>query len=174
MRAAAGPPGGLIVTPGGQSIYIVKKGDAGFWGIAQSVYGNGKHWTVIAKANPKLNSTMLRPGTQLVIPPKPIRGSTPAAAPGPSVVPGPGEKIYVVKEGDAGFWGVSKAAYGNGMYWPLIAKANPSASSISLRPGQKLIVPELTEEARRSVGGATTRTGPPPRVEDVGLRPIFD
>jgi nucleoid-associated protein YgaU len=157
--------------------YVVQRGDAGFWGIAQKVYGSGKHWPAIAKANPKANSSSLRPGDKLVIPPRsdlsPAK-ATPAAAP---LVAGPGQEIYVVKETDtAGFWGIAKSLYGSGKYWPEIAKANPTVQSGALRAGQKLLVPTLTDAARDRYARPTTRTiGPTePRIIEDDPRPIFD
>ena len=173
--------GELLVSPGGERHYVVKKGDAGFWGIAQTLYGNGKYWTLIAKANPDVNSSGLKPGDKLLIPAKPAAVSTPVAS-APAILPGPGRRIYVVRKSDtAGFWGIAAKAYGSGMYWRAIADANPSAKSASLRVGQRLILPELTDEMRRRVSGvATTRsTGAPtpapgPKdVEDIGPRPRF-
>ena len=79
--------------------YIVKKGDAGFWGIAQEVYGNGKYWSVLAKANPQFSSTSLKPGDRLVVPEKPAATSGPVAG-GPVILPGPGQKVYVVQGTD--------------------------------------------------------------------------
>ncbi|MGB2824592.1 MAG: LysM peptidoglycan-binding domain-containing protein, partial [Phycisphaerae bacterium] len=169
--------GGLIVTPDGGKQYVVKKGDAGFWGIAQVVYGNGKHWTLIAKANPSFNSTGLKAGDRLIIPPRPTAVTTPVA-PVPTIIPGPGEKVYVVQKSDsAGFWGIAKKVYGDGLYWQVIAKANPSADSSSLKEGQKLIIPGLTDDMRRAMSRpAVTRPRPgrlPPDVEDIGRQPTF-
>ena len=183
IEAPAGPAspasGGLITTAGGTKTYVVRKNDAGFWGIAQTVYGNGKYWTLIAKANPGVNSNTLQPGDRLNILPKPTSASTPETPAAPPVVAGPGETVYTVEKADsAGFWGIAKKLYGNGLYWPAIAKANPSANSGSLHAGQKLRIPKLTDEMRREMGRtATTRsTTPAPRrdgVEDIGPRPSF-
>jgi len=176
--AAAGEgAGGLIVTADGRKQYVVKKGDAGFWGIAQVVYGNGKHWALIAKANPSFNSTSLEPGDRLTIPPKRPTGTKPAA-PVPTVVPGAGERIYVVQKSDSsGFWGIAKKVYGDARHWQVIAKANPSASSSSLKAGQKLLIPALTEDVRRGTPRPSATRPRPERVahdiEDIGPRPTF-
>ena len=124
--------------------YKVKAGDAGFWGIAKSQYGDGKYWPLIQEANPDANPSRLQVGQVLVIPPLPSR--TPSAVV-PTVATG-GGKIYTVKAGDAGFWGIAKSQYGDGKYWPLIEKANPKVDPSRLRVGQKLIIPKLTERAR--------------------------
>ncbi|HUS91953.1 MAG TPA: LysM peptidoglycan-binding domain-containing protein [Phycisphaerae bacterium] len=171
--------GGVVVSPTGQRSYLVRKGDAGFWGIAQEVYGNGKYWSVLAKANPQFNSASLKPGDRLVVPEKPAATSGPVAG-GPVILPGPGQKVYVVQKTDTtGFSGIARKAYGDSAYWPLIAEANASVRSESLQVGQKLILPELTDEAkRRLAGSATMRTAPRPRprpkdVEDIGPRPVY-
>lgn len=52
----------------GQSVYTVSKGDNGLWGVAQKKLGNGKYWPAIAKANPNINPSRLKPGQKLVIP----------------------------------------------------------------------------------------------------------
>lgn len=191
-RPTEGRPTEMLAGPTGQRVYVVKSGDAGFWGIAQTVYGDGRHWTLIAKANPQVTSGGLRPGMKLVIPPLTTSSAGAASRPGPTtatIAPALGQKVYVVKAGDAGFWGVAQAEYGDGRFAPWIAKANPQVSSSALKPGQQLIIPELTEEMRRSVTGtapvtATTRPAgaggepkpkprPRPRPEGDG-RPVFD
>ena len=59
----------------------------------------------------------------------------------------PGEKWYIVKKGDNGFWDVAEKCYGSGKgyHWPLIQNANPKADrSDLLMPGQKLRIPPLS------------------------------
>ena len=51
----------------GSSTYTVVAGDT-WTSIANAFYGSTQHWRVIADANP---ATELKPGTELVIPPKP-------------------------------------------------------------------------------------------------------
>jgi nucleoid-associated protein YgaU len=178
-RAAAGPAGGLVIGPTGQRHYIVKKGDAGFWGIAQAVYGDGKHWALIAKANPNVNSIALKPGDRLAIPPQPSAATVRPAEPVPTVDPATGDRLYVVAKSDtAGFWGIARKAYGSGVYWPVIAKANANVNSSSLKVGQKLVLPKLTEEMRLAAQRPTTPTRRTPRVtpddvEDIGRQPVF-
>jgi hypothetical protein len=42
--------------------YVVKKGDTGFWLVAERAYGpgKGKYWPLIAKANPNVDTNRLR------------------------------------------------------------------------------------------------------------------
>jgi len=62
------------------------------------------------------------------------------------------QRIYVVQEGDRGFWGIAKKQYGDGKYWPLIAQANPNADSNALRVGQRLIIPPKPDLGPRPLG----------------------
>jgi nucleoid-associated protein YgaU len=182
--------GGVEITPSGQQMYVVQKGDSGFWAIAQKKYGDGKYYYLIAKANPNVNSNSLKPGDKLVLPDKsavtaPGTGdgtttpSTPAATP---LIPGPGQKVYTItKEDTTGLWGIAKKEYGNGIHWKIIAQANPKVDASGLKVGQQLILPALTEEAKKAAADvtaprpkapgapATKRTG----VEDVGPTPRF-
>ncbi|MCK4602235.1 MAG: LysM peptidoglycan-binding domain-containing protein, partial [Phycisphaerae bacterium] len=129
--------------PVGWTTYVVKEGDAGFWGISLKVYRHGKHWPIIANANPDADPRRLRAGQILKIPPLPQRTAIrPAAEQYGQLTPTIGGKnIYVVKEGDAGFWGISQRLFGDGKYWKLIEDENPGLDSTSLKPGQKLIIP---------------------------------
>jgi nucleoid-associated protein YgaU len=213
---AGAPAGGAAVA--GKGEYIVKKGDAGFWGIAQTVYGNGKYWALIAKANPKVSSSGLKIGDKLIIPPKPESATTKPAAAGTAAkgatvpvgretpipvgkeapgtvtpVAGPGQKVYVVDKSDnTGYWGIAKKVYGDGKHWEVIAKANPKVDATALHAGQELIIPAVSEEARRATpatrpapappiapttgGSHSPRSAPkagPKDVEDLGARPSF-
>jgi len=133
----------------GQDIYVVRKGDAGFWGIAEKVYPHGKYWTRIADANPKADSRNLRPGQKLIIPRLKLPTTTPAA-PAPTAALRPGETWYVVQADDtAGFWGIAKKVYGGqGKYFTLIVKRNPNVDPQKLHKGQKLIIPALGDALR--------------------------
>ncbi len=131
--------------------YTVKEGDAGFWAVSENVYGNGKHWPLIAEANPDADSSSLRAGQTLTIPPLPERTTPERRTPRTFG----GEETYTVQEGDAGFWGIAAKVYGNGKYWPLLAEANPDLDSSKLRAGQVLVVPERTEETPSVAGGRT-------------------
>ena len=66
-------PGGSL-TVGGVDYYVVTKEDSsGLWGIAEKIYGNGKYYTLLQKANPNVNSNALRAGQRLVKPAKPTK-----------------------------------------------------------------------------------------------------
>lgn len=176
----------------GSTTYKVQDGDLGFWGIAEKVYGSGKYFHLIEKANPGVDPTVLRPGQVLVIPPKPTPDIATAGTGGPTTAGGTetvgDQRLYTVQAGDNGFWGIAKKIYGRGHLWPAIKQANPDVDPLRLQPGQKLVVPSV-EEAERiagvdtgassgggdSVGGSTGSTGSTggSSVES-GDRPIFD
>ena len=66
---------GRTIVQGGRKYYIVQAGDAGYWGIAQKVYGEGRYNYLIDRANPGVDSNSLQPGKKLYIPPKPATTS---------------------------------------------------------------------------------------------------
>jgi len=74
-------------------------------------------------------------------------------------------RIYVVQQGDNGFWDIAEKQYGDGKYYELIAQANPDADTNSLRPGQRLILPPLPETASPSARRDELPTGAPPGSE---------
>ena len=182
-RAGPADAGRLIEDADGQRIYIVKKGDAGFWGIAKALYGHGKYWPAIAKANPRADSGGLKPGDRLIIPPKP-QPTRPTGSTPPTVRRGaipPGMSVYVVKAGDQGWWGVAKNVYGSGALWPAIEKANPGVDPTRLQANQEILYPPKEEAARliRATGPSRTATRtrptrPRPEEPERDLRPVFD
>lgn len=165
---------------GPQRTYTVQPGDAGFWGISKKVYGQGKYFYLLRQANPGVNSTTLRPGRALIIPPKPTPTAKagllrPRRQPTGAAVPrtaGTGGKTYVVQPGDAGFWGIAEKVYGQGKYFYLLKQANPGAKSTSLRAGQTLIVPPLGAEPRTAARKTAPKPGPTANAGDD--RPYFD
>ena len=76
------------------------------------------------------------------------------------------EKLYTVQEGDAGFWGIAQKVYGHGKYHTLIAKANPNADPLRLRPGQKLVIPGASSIREVAPAGDA---GPPPNPGEVSI-----
>ena len=156
-RTAAGDQthGTVVSRAGGEKIYVVKKGDNGFWSVAAKpeVYGDGRYWHLIQKANPDAKTGALRPGQQLIIPPLDTAVRAPGRAPGavsraPTLTE-PG--TYIVREGDNGLAAIAKKVYRDSTFWPAIQKANPDAESTRLRVGQELIIPSFSE-AKRLVG----------------------
>jgi len=170
------------VTTFGEKIYVVRDGDSGMWGVSESQYGHGKYYTAIADRNPTVDSARLKIGQKLIIPSlekakdfltggsgatisgTPSIGGTSGAAPLPTV--GLGEKIYVVRDGDSGMWGVSKSQYGDGKYFPAISNRNPGVNPSRLKIGQKLVIPSL-EQAKIFIGGSSIGS-PSPRPGPAG------
>jgi len=121
-------------------IYVVQPGDGGFWTVAEKMYGSGKYMNLIRDANPKADPYKLRAGQKLVVPPLPKTQMIDSRSP-----VGTGEQdVYVVQEGDRGFWGIAQKVYGHGKYWTRIKQANPDLDSDALQVGKKLVVPRLT------------------------------
>ncbi len=171
--------------------YTVAEGDAGYWAIAEKMYGPGKgsQWVHIAKANPQVASTALRPGMKLKVPPLPTastvvppRPETGTVTPGVGATSvgegtaGPnGSTVYVVKEGDNGLWAIAQKLYGDGSLFPVIQKANPSVKSSALRVGQRLVIPPKPTGGATAGTAATTGAARPaagPRTP--GRRPVAD
>jgi nucleoid-associated protein YgaU len=160
--------------------YVVQPGDKGFWGIAEKVYGpgKGKHWTLIAKANPQVESTRLKEGMRLTIPPLP--GEPTVAAPRVTPLTTAGEKVYVVQPDD-GWWAISRKAYGDGKYWRELSQANPQVQGM-LKAGQKVRIPPLEEIHPLSPSAAPAPAAPvapatpaaPAERPPGDDRPIFD
>ncbi len=67
-QSVESPPDRTVHTPVAGGTYVVVKGDT-FWSIAQRVYGDGKLWTRIEKANPDIDRNSLKPGQVIMIPP---------------------------------------------------------------------------------------------------------
>ncbi len=137
--------------------YIVQAGDKGFWTVSKKMYGNGKHWAVIGRANPTVDPNKLRPGLKLKIPalsqPRRRAASRSSGHGGAGQIVQEGDKrYYYVQKGDAGFWKISEIAYGHGKYWARIDKANPGVDSDNLRVGQKILIPP------EAVGGTSHRS----------------
>jgi nucleoid-associated protein YgaU len=94
----------------------------------------------------------------------------------------PGERSYVVKSGDT-LISIARAQYNNPRAYLQIMKANPGVEPESMKPGTKLVLPELSAvQAPRRVNGASngtsTGTGTGGALEAVtaganaGLRPV--
>jgi nucleoid-associated protein YgaU len=129
--------------------YTVKLGDS-FWSIANKVYGDGKHVSLIAAANPQASSDRLRPGQTLTIPPLPAGSQAPAIDKTKTAAGdlAKGDNVYVVQKGD-GFWAIAEKVYGHGKYWPAIRQANPGVREDRLQPGQKLVIPALSSTTKQ-------------------------
>jgi len=182
---STGAPGaapGTISTAGsdGKKTYVIAKGDS-FWKIAarSDIYGKGIHWKHIAAANPNVDPGKMREGSKLIIPPLPATATTVGGSSSsvgvsvPAPVARTGETVYVVQRGDAGMWGIAKANYGDGKYFPAIADRNPGVNPSRLREGQKIVLPSLEKAKAFISGSGGGRTSPVPRIPGtIGPRPI--
>ncbi len=156
-------PGSVSSSAGGE--YVVQEGDL-LWSISERLLGHGKHWELIAKANPSINPNALSPGTRLKIPALPGEAPRPAAGtpgtPEGTIARSPsGQRVYVVKEGDAGFWGIAAKpeVYGDGRLWERIKNANPDIDPTSLKIGTQLVIPPPPgADAATGATSGSTRT----------------
>jgi hypothetical protein len=57
------------LAPGEQYVYTCKEGDDSFADVADKVYGDAKHASLIEKANLAVEADELKPGAKLVVPP---------------------------------------------------------------------------------------------------------
>ena len=131
--------------------YTVQDHDT-LWSIAAKAYKDGSKYPLIVKANPDCDKGPLRPGRKLTIPALPgagqatVAGLTTTAPSVPSPSAGAAEAdVYVVQEGDWGFWVIAQKRYGDGNKFYLIQNANPNVDSKRLRVGMKLHVPRLSD-----------------------------
>lgn len=135
----------------GQKVYVVSGNDtSGLWGISRKVYGQnmGHLYPLIQAANPKVDSTKLKPGMKLIIPPaQSVKLTIPVTnKPGKGVQPGQivtidSKRYYIVRAGDAGFGYIAQKVYGSTRYAYLISEANPNAHTATLMPRDKLLLP---------------------------------
>lgn len=176
--STAGAPGPVVTPPpvAGSSpkMYTVQQSDT-YQTIALREYGDVSLASLIERANP---GRRLIPGLVISVPAAPNRvggglapptggGLAPpggltaigGGAPGGTAAVGAtgldpvtGKRFYVVKQGDNGFWGVAKAAYGDGNKYKLVQDANPGMNTQTMRPGTKVWVPDAPVVA----GGAPT------------------
>jgi nucleoid-associated protein YgaU len=153
--ATVGPAPAVPPAPKAPQTYTVAAGDMGFWAIAAKVYGDGKYMYLIAEGNPGVNSSALKVGQVLKIPPLPLSAAAvkPAGPAGATNAPTAAGRTYTVKEGQ-GYWVIAQEVYGNGKYWVNLQNANPGKV---LRPGTVLVVPDLPSGAGASAPPATVR-----------------
>ena len=158
-----GPTGYESVASSTPATYVVKDGD-NYWLIAKSVYGDASLYGLLVKANPNLSARSLRKGMTIKVPAKPARtasrttGAVAAARHGKTERDAlTGKRYYIVKKGDNGFWGVSKAVFGSGKHWKQVEALNAGVDAGRLQPGQKIQVPE-TVASVASVAPAPSRT----------------
>ena len=119
--------------------YIVQEGDT-LTSISQQFYGSARFYTVIMNANGIDYPQALRPGQKLVIPAKPT--GEPAAPEGRPSGPGlkPGERRYVVQEGDT-LTEIASRELGSSREYLRLMQRNNITDAYVLRPGQVIVIP---------------------------------
>lgn len=157
--------------------YVVQRGDTGWMQIAAraEVYGDGRKWQVIARANPLVSPDRLKPGTTVLrIPLNPdidaiqgtlvqvpetgpgTGGAQPAAgtpAGGGTGTPAAGaaasgERTHTVGPSDS-LWSIARKYYGRGAQWRVIYEANR----------------DVIKDPDRPPSGAVLRIPPEPKDE---------
>lgn len=123
--------------PGGRT-YVVQEGDT-LSTISQRFYGTARNYLLIMQANNIEDARALRVGQRLVIPetsnvvPTPGRESDEPGL-------GPGERRYVVREGDT-LSDIASRELGGSQYYQLLMKRNNIRDEFLLRAGQTIILP---------------------------------
>ncbi|HEY0007279.1 MAG TPA: LysM peptidoglycan-binding domain-containing protein [Tepidisphaeraceae bacterium] len=129
--------------------YIIQPGDS-FVSIAGKVYGNRNLYSYIAKANPTLDPTRLKPGMEISVPPsesikderKSERGSL--ALPPESTGTIDASRQYRVQAGDT-LSGISQRLYGKTNQWAALYEMNKAVigpDSGRLKIGTVLSLPQ--------------------------------
>jgi nucleoid-associated protein YgaU len=161
-----GTPGREDAAAAAAGTYEVEEGDT-YWSIAKAQYGDPMLHKLLVEANKSIPPSKLRPGMTIKVPEKPTRiPGVPAGAEraeqarhGKVEVDSlTGKRHYVVKQGDNGFWGVSKAVFGTGKHYRQIMAMNPQFQGKHLHPGDRILVPEKPSEPTRSAATGAGRT----------------
>jgi len=129
------PYGDVAVPPANATEHTIAKGE--FFGTLAKKYGVSVK--AIQQANPGVDSTKLKIGQKINIPPKPPGDLTqpkPSATKAADPDIASGETLYLVKKGDT----LTKIAKEHGVLIKAIRSAN-NLKTDQLRPGQKLKLP---------------------------------
>jgi len=149
VRPAPPTPPPVIIPPQFTE-HTIAQGDT-YATISMKHYGTSAYATAIAKANPLMSPTSLRPGRIVRVPkdPKNIQGiPIPKAGPLPPYTPGGDLKTeYIVESGDT-LSTIASRLYGDSKLAHLIFEANKASmrDEDSLKVGQKLMVPPKPRE----------------------------
>lgn len=126
----------------GGTTHVVKPGET-FSSIAAEHYGDSSLWSVIAKANPTVDSGKMKPGVTLNLPARDKAAKPAAAAPAAAPANVDPARQYVVKPGDS-LEGIASALYGERSKWQSIYDANKGVigdSPARLKVGTVLTLP---------------------------------
>ncbi|MBL0920692.1 MAG: LysM peptidoglycan-binding domain-containing protein [Phycisphaerales bacterium] len=126
--------------------HTVRAGES-FQTIAKKAYGDAALWSVVARANPRVDPRKLRVGQELRLPvdPNNVQGLTvgdPKAVDAPPPTRAAQAVEYIVQPGDT-LGAIAKTYYNSSALWQVILDANRSLLSRpqDLRPGMKLLIP---------------------------------
>lgn len=129
--------------------HIVQPGET-YATISLKYFGTSAYSSSIARANPLMSPTSLKPGRAVRVPkdPKNIQGITVTA----KEAPRPGESLfaeYIVESGDT-LGRIAERVYGDSRFAKLIFEANRNTmpDEDSLKIGQKLVIPPKPVEAK--------------------------
>lgn len=130
--------------------YTVRRGES-FFTISKKLFGTVRYFHDIQKANPDLEPRRLRPGQKIVIPDVPgvkvrehlLAGREPEPPRRPKVYLAQ-DRIHVVAPKEI-LEEISLRYYKTRHKWRHILKANPGLDPKKLMPGQRIVVPALTE-----------------------------
>ncbi|HHH76173.1 MAG TPA: LysM domain-containing protein, partial [Phycisphaerae bacterium] len=139
----------------------VQKGET-MSSISLKYYLDSKHWTVIKKANPGVDETLMQSGQVLVIPPfdPGINKTSTAGITTPGLVLLDGWKTHKVASGDL-LGTIAQKYLGSQRHWEDIVKANPGINPNNLKINSVLRIPPPPKTASpTSSDGATSATLP--------------
>lgn len=149
--------------------YTVQAGDT-LSAIAEKELGNAKLGSVIAQANQLMSPAHLKAGRVIRIPVDPSNvqgvavqvsddGSSQRVATKTPTLP---VAEYVVRKGDS-LAGISRRVYGSEKYADFLFEANKSTltDASSIKPGQTLRVPQLSQQAKTNQADAQAKAGEP-------------
>jgi nucleoid-associated protein YgaU len=136
------------------SVYITKGGD-NFWVISQKVYGTGKHFDLLAKANPQIDPMRMSPKMKVTVPAIPgvsrripaenNEAATDTVRTADRTVAAAGRDVeYTIQSGDR-LEALSKKYYGSFTKFDAILQANPGINPMNLKIGTKIKIPGATQ-----------------------------
>jgi nucleoid-associated protein YgaU len=83
----------------------------------------------------------------------------------------PGDRNYVVKSGET-LISIARAHYGNSRHYLHIMKANPNVDPESMKPGTRLVLPDLSSLPAPRTGTGGTAFQAAAEGANAGLRPV--
>jgi len=131
--------------------YVIRDGES-FWTITKKLYGAGKYYARVLKANPDINPARVRAGQVIAVPVidgVQLREEFLAAAEVLEKSRRP--RVYlardvrhVIRPGET-LGDIAQKHYRSAIKWPHILVANPDLDPKRLRAGKEITVPALTE-----------------------------